>query len=176
MADLRTECISTRVNAGVRQVGLELVRRPEPLTPAGQSFSSSSLEACTPNGANSAVLNLNFLPMKAMKDLHFDTEKECPKKYFLKRGMHAFFGQNEWPKIGHQIGKLIALHSCGWLAAEHLEVGAKANRGVSLSLGPPAIIVGLPRPPFLTLVLARGVSDNLVQVASQVPFLTSQSQ
>ncbi|CAB3383683.1 Hypothetical predicted protein [Cloeon dipterum] len=44
------------------------------------------------------------------------SEKECAKKY-LKRGMHALFGQNEWPKIGYQIGKLIALHSRGWLEA-----------------------------------------------------------
>ncbi|CAB3370458.1 Hypothetical predicted protein [Cloeon dipterum] len=129
------------------------------LATAGQSFSSSSHQACTPNGANSA-----FLPMRAMKDLHFDTEKDFPKKY-LKRGMHALFGQEEWPKIGYQIGKLIALHSCGWLAAEHLEVGATANCGGSLSLGAPASKVGLLRPPFLILALARRVPNEVVTIA-----------
>ncbi|CAB3383682.1 Hypothetical predicted protein [Cloeon dipterum] len=92
------------------------------------------------------------------------SEKECAKKY-LKRGMHALFGQNEWPKIGYQIGKLIALHSRGWLAAEHIEVGARANCGVSISLAAPASTVGLPRPPFLILVLAIRVRNEGVTIA-----------
>ncbi|CAB3370457.1 Hypothetical predicted protein [Cloeon dipterum] len=110
-------------------------------------------------------LVLNFLPKNGMKGLNFETcEKECAKKY-LKRGMHALFGQKEWPKIGHQKGKLIALHSCGWLAAEHLEVAATANCGGSLSLAAPASKVGLSRPPFLILALARLVPKEGMTIA-----------